>query len=154
MDRVDHDDSKEKKRTRHLDRITVNQEALEKLNNWITQIDNENKGVHVSRTDLVNWVLENEPDQLSPSQLKEIQEGHYDPVKYARWAYAQVKAAKARGENVTIQIIEGKTGPTLEKPKRAYRRKNKSDKEDLDLKEARDAEEEASLNGTSDEAFA
>ncbi len=115
-----------KKRLTYPDRITLDQAALEKINAWLDQVVALSKGLRVTRADLVNWLIKNQADKLLPTQLKQIETSYFDPVKRAQWALAQVIEAKARGESITIKIInEGvqNLNEGLKRPKRLRRKR-------------------------------
>ncbi len=148
MDRSVKTDNPNKKRVRHLDRITVNQESLERLNSWLNQIENQSKGIQVKREELINWLIQIQAEQLTASQLKEIEEKYFDPVKYAKWAYLQVKAAQARGENLRVKISNSPGTLGEVQPKRTYKKRIKFEGPQS-FKEIRAADDEAEMEENS-----
>ena len=122
-----------KKRLTYPDRITLDQAALEKINSWLDQVMSLSKGLRVTRADLVNWLIKNQPDTLLPTQLKQIETSYFDPVKHAQWALAQVIEAKARGESITIRIINESVqnlNEGIQRPKRLRRKRAVANKLD------------------------
>ncbi len=92
------------KKARHPDRITLDPASLQKLANWISQLNTGNPGISVTRSNLVAWLIDNHSDQLSSAEILGLEARYFDSVKYAKWAVREVIAAKARGESLNLKL--------------------------------------------------
>ncbi len=135
------------KRKRHAERVTLNETSLTKLNAWLCQIENQNKGININKNSLINWLLNELPAQLSLKQLNELQAQYLDPVKQAKEALREARAAKARGEKFVLKI-EMDHVDDLPRPKRVYKKKEANPELPLTLKEQRVIEESHDLEAT------
>lgn len=106
---------KPKIRIRHLERIALSNEALLRVNDWISQLSTLQKGVETSRQKLINWLLLNRDVKLSASEQKSLVEEFYDEEKFIRYALKEIKAAKTKGEKLTLEDIVNRQKPKVEK---------------------------------------
>ncbi|MGK5085316.1 hypothetical protein WDW37_18680 [Bdellovibrionota bacterium FG-1] len=112
-----------KPHTRNPDRITINAQALERVNAWVDEL--EGRKITLSRNQLVNWLLCHHDTLLSPAELRGLETAFFDEVRFAEWALRELKATQSRGESTTLTEIiarhrpvvraERKTGKTKEK---------------------------------------
>jgi hypothetical protein len=119
---------KTKTRTQHPERVTLNQKSLDRINGWLGQLNLELKGIKISRSDLVDWLLSLAKDKLSPALCKDVKKNYYDEVKFHEWAMKEFKAARARGESITYAEIIGNTSNSRSETNvstRIYRKKSK-----------------------------
>ncbi len=93
------------KRQVHPDRITLNPEALNRVNEWLKSINTSTPGVSLGRADLVNFVISSHAPQLSKQELKELESLHRDDVKLMAWALRTLKEARANGKSLSIEEI-------------------------------------------------
>lgn len=118
----------EKKKRIHADRIVVAQQSLEILKEWKDQITKEVKGLKVSIADLLNWLIQKQSKVLSPQQVRELSALFFDEVKFAEWVTRELKAAKARGEVLTLQdLVQSHQNPVPRK----YPEKSKRHRKEL-----------------------
>ncbi len=114
------------KKMRHPDRITLEAGALEKLAHWQSQVNSGNPGVVVTRSNLVMWLIEKHDSNLSPAEIKNLEEKFFDSVKYAKWVVKEAVAAKARGESLNIQLGKASAKHNISSVK-GRRRRNSSE---------------------------
>jgi hypothetical protein len=86
----------------------------------------------VTKSDVVNLILECHSGFLSASEIERLKALHLDQVKYAFWVANKLKAAKAAGQDVTLsEILESSqpliTGEGTAKRTRARRKKTVKD---------------------------
>ncbi len=113
-----------KVRNRFPDRLTVDPANLEKVGRILEQLRSEVQGCDVSRKDILNWIIEKCPDHLNAADLKDLSERFYDEERFLRFALEQVRAAKLRGEHLTIgDILQKKGLGNVAAPKKSRRRK-------------------------------
>lgn len=94
----------EKKDKKKIEHVALSENAIQKINRWFEQI-NAKKKIRLSRKDLVNWLIEKVPDNLSGSDLGAIVEAFYDDEAYLRQLLRDVKKAKAEGKDDSIDVI-------------------------------------------------
>ncbi len=85
------------------ERVVLNTEVAAKLDRWIESITSSRQGVDLSRRDIVDWLVMSKGDNLSPHELKELADAHYDDVKFLQFAMRELKQAHAKGERVDLQ---------------------------------------------------
>lgn len=114
-------------RNQHPDRIKVSPEVLSRLSLWNEEITGRLRGVKLTRSDLVNFLILNHEQALSSSELKELENRYFDEVKFAQWALEELKAARARGESLSLADIlaQNRTPPTLKSEPKGRKSKKK-----------------------------
>lgn len=93
------------KRPKNADTIVITKEALAKIQSWIAQIEIQAPSIRLTRSQLVSWLLCHYSEQLSTDEIKKIENDFFDEVRFAQWAIKELKAAKGRGEAVTLSEI-------------------------------------------------
>lgn len=97
------------KRNRYPDRFTITPNNLEKIGSLLEQLRFTLKGCDATRKDMLNWIIEKFPEQLNEDSLKELAGRFYDEERFLKFALGEVRAAKARGEQKTLeQILQNK----------------------------------------------
>lgn len=127
------------KRSRHPDRITIDPEPLMKLDVWMKHLLSKHKGIQVTRRDLVNWLIKRHSEELSRSEEEDLKGMFYDEERFLRYAWEEIKAAKARGEKLSLQeILQRKEAPPIEKrPRKKSEPKNAKQIETMALEPIR-----------------
>lgn len=103
--------NKEKKQ-KHPDRITLPPNALEKLGRWIDLLHNKSAGIKVTRSDLVTWLINSHSENLSTSEVSDLEGKFFDNLKYAKWAVKEIMEARARGEILNLKLVSQEAKPT------------------------------------------
>ena len=108
------------------DRVALTSAAVNKLNLWIEQLARSKRGVTINRKELVNWLLESAPAQLTSAQIDDIGSKFYDDLKFLNQVVHEMKEARARGERVTLdQFLKAtesvKIAPPAERKRRGGR---------------------------------
>jgi hypothetical protein len=98
-------------RKTNQERVSLRPEALERINAWMNQLSEQCKGIALNRSDLVNWLINHHNPVLTKKEVDNIRDCHFDDVEFAAWALRELKAARTRGERVTLEQI------ILRKPK-------------------------------------
>ena len=81
-----------------VDRVTLNKDESDKVNNWLRQIKDSSKGfLDLTRSDLVNFLIKSHCDELPLKEIKKIRLAHYSLIKHLNWITPQLK--KALDEN-------------------------------------------------------
>ena len=86
-------------------RFYLKSETNERLDRWVDKINSNLKGVTVKRSDLINWIIGNHPDELGPKELVSITKEFYSESAFTVWALETVKEALARGEATTLADV-------------------------------------------------
>lgn len=102
-------ENRPKKRQVHYDRVTLNKSSIERLNSWTEQAKNQVEGIKLTRTDLVNWLIDSHKEVLSSAELGVLEQNYFDQAALGVWAIKKLKEALARGEQVRlIDILNGR----------------------------------------------
>jgi len=94
-----------KKRMKHPDRVSLTPEALARLSEWVNELKTNLKGSRVTKSDLVDFLVLSHSAQLSEREIEKLKTDHFDEVRFAEWALRQVKAAKASGQQLSLQDV-------------------------------------------------
>src|SRR5688500_9935480 len=87
-----------------IERVTVSESLKEKLAALTAQANLALQGIAtITKSDVVNLVLEDHADLLSPLELERLRALHIDQVKLALWLASEMRDAKRAGENVTLK---------------------------------------------------
>ena len=97
---------KPKTQKRGTERVALNPEAIARVEEWMSHIEKEKKGVRITRNELVNFVLLRHAPVLSEEELNDIGKTHYSELRFYEWALKTVRKAQARGEDLTIAMLE------------------------------------------------
>ena len=100
-------ENKIKPRVKHPDRVSLSPEALNRLGNWMAELEGRMKGSRITKSDLVNFLLLSHPASLSEREIELVAANHFDEVRFAAWALAEVKKAKAQGKNLSLSDVIG-----------------------------------------------
>ena len=87
------------------DRVIIEPKNLEKIDCLLSALIKTQPGLQISRKDLINWLIETRPSELSESETKHLITLHYDEEKFVRFALEEMRAAKLRGERVTLNDL-------------------------------------------------
>ena len=88
----------EQKVKTQIDRVTLNKDESDKVNNWLKQIKESSKGfLDLTRSDLVNFLIKSHCDELPLKEIKKVRLAHYSLIKHLNWITPQLK--KALDEN-------------------------------------------------------
>jgi hypothetical protein len=90
------------KREVHLDRVTLQSESIQKIDQLREHLKDHIKGVTLSRSEIVNSIIQFHAANLSQDEIDILRNIHFDEVKYTSWVLAQIKTAKARGESISL----------------------------------------------------
>ncbi len=112
---IEKQSSRRERSNRHPDRIKIGPEALSRLNQFSEQASECLRGVRLTRSDLVNFLILNRAENLSTEELKSLEEKYFDEVKFAQWAVEELKAAKIRGESISLATILSNNRTTIGK---------------------------------------
>lgn len=95
-------ETKTKKRSEKSNRISLNAEALDRIEGWVRQLSDQFKGIRVTHSDIINWLVLDHGPALSNKELKEAKEQFFDDIALAAWALNQLKEAKAQGKTASL----------------------------------------------------
>lgn len=105
-------------------RAVLSEDSVRKIESWLIQVTNVCPGIRLKRQDLVNWLVTEKGEQLSPSDLKSVKDRFYDEIELAQWALSQLIAAKIRNERVSLnELIRGGGSSPGEPARRKIRKK-------------------------------
>ena len=109
-----------------FERITLQPKAKEKTERWLEQATHSIRGLNLSKSDLVNWLVESHADELSPEMLTRLRDAYFDEVKFTAWALGQLKEARERGESLTLSELLSVAQPTVEAKPRVRRKRREA----------------------------
>lgn len=102
MEKTDNVPTRRRKGT-IVDRVPISVAARERLDAWCTQVTKARPGVRLARKDLIEWLILERSEVLSSTEEKSLGDAHYDDLKFLQFASQELRAAKARGEQISLQ---------------------------------------------------
>jgi hypothetical protein len=102
-------EAKPKKKMTHPGRVTLTPESLARLSQWIEETQGHFKGSRISRSDLANFLIMSHTARLSEKEVEQLESQYFDEVRFAAWAFAEVKKARVEGKVVTLAEIVAST---------------------------------------------
>lgn len=98
---MDEERKEKKKRQSHLDRATLKPDSLTKIDGWLGDIRQQCRGIRISRTQLVNWLVIRHPSDLTRDEQLELRQMFFDDELLGAWVLRDLRDRRAKGENVT-----------------------------------------------------
>lgn len=98
-----------------FEHVALDNASVEKIKNWIDQVNAKKKGVKISRKDFISWLVEKFSENLSNSDVNSLIDRFYDEERFLRQLLREVKRARENGQ----------AEPTLEVIVKAKRNENK-----------------------------
>ena len=90
-----------------IDRITLNPTNRNKLDQWLVELESQLNGiVKITRTDLVNCLIELHSNQLSDTEIKAAAKYCFDEVRWLTSAMERLKKAKKAGTTVEKKLAK------------------------------------------------
>lgn len=99
------DEIKAKKRIPKYDRVTLYEEAMKRVDGWISQVEASKGGVSLFRKDILNWYILDSPEQLDKDSVEALAVQFFDQERFLKQALQRVRDAKGRGENLSLTDI-------------------------------------------------
>lgn len=107
--------TKSKTYSHHPERISLTSTNLEVISRWTDKVKSELKGSRFTRSDMVNWFIEQRNADLSDKELVDIRHRFFDPQKALAWALAQLKEAQKSGQEIDVGKLVRETLVTNKK---------------------------------------
>ena len=99
-------DANQKKQMKSIERVTISDALKEKLSSLSDQATKALNGMaSITKSDIVNLLIEEQKDDLSNLQIEKLKARHLDQVKYAYWIANQLKEARNNGESLTLEDL-------------------------------------------------
>jgi hypothetical protein len=108
---------------RHPDRVTLLPKHLEKIDNWVLQVQEKCKGVSLSRNQMLQWLLESKEAILRVEELHDIGSQFFQEDLFLKQVAAELKGRRAAGEQISLGDVMGRILPGT-KVRKARSRKN------------------------------
>ena len=86
-------------------RIVLTGEGSDRVNRWMNQLQQQFHGLRMNRNELVEWLILAQPLDLSLEEIREIGGKYYDELDLANWALRQLKEARSKGQNISLENI-------------------------------------------------
>jgi hypothetical protein len=104
------------KKAKPVERVIIDERVKSKLSAMVDQANASLQGIAtVTKGDVVNLVLSNHDESLTPSELEQLKALHLDQVKYAFWLAKRLKEAKASGQELSLEELLAQSQPVLSK---------------------------------------
>jgi hypothetical protein len=94
------------------ERIAISKEGSERLDQWISDLEKQNKGIRITRADIVNFLLLDHPETLSSEERSKLGNAHFDDVKFGFWIARTLRMKRANGESVTYDQLYAEHRPS------------------------------------------
>lgn len=118
---------KPKRVNKPIERVTVCDTLKEKLCKLVEQANAAMQGMaDISKSDIVNLLLDEHGDVLTAAQIKKLKATHIDQVKYAYWIAEKLKLARDSGQVLSIQDLISKSQSAFDKPRKQRKTKTRN----------------------------
>ena len=115
-----------------VERIAVRNVALQTLNGWVDQLGEQVQGIKISRTELVEWLIQKHQKTLSADEVASIKNQYFDDVQLAVWALKKLRAARSEGKPLTLaEVISSDSGQTKSRAHKSTAEKGVLDGDEL-----------------------
>jgi hypothetical protein len=86
------------------ERVTLNKSTSEKLESWITQLDEKySKVLKITKSDLVQYLIESHDQKLSLGEMKDLRKLHHDDLRILKTLMTKIEDEKKLGQtNITL----------------------------------------------------
>ncbi len=126
------DEIKSKKRIPKYDRVTLYEETLKKVDAWIKQVESSKSGVSLFRKDILNWFILNSLEILPIAHIEQIGIQFFDQERFLKQAIKQLREAKKRGENLSLEsLLSEKHSVKIKKDRKPRKLKNNANTDEL-----------------------
>lgn len=113
------------------DRITLSEANRKKVDQWLARLNEKLHGmVKVSRTDLVNCLLDLHSDELTTNEIRAVAKATFDEVRWLSSAMERIKVAKKKGEALSMDRLLEERNTLLGESNNAPRGRAKAQKKD------------------------
>lgn len=97
----------EKEKAKPPERVTLGQEEGPRVEAWLSQVNQFSKGyLALSKSDIVNFLVRQHKEQLTPKELQQIRADHYDPIRHITWITPQIKLALHNGDMARVLELQ------------------------------------------------
>lgn len=94
--------SEKKKNQIPQERVTLNKSTSEKLESWITQLDEKySKVLKITKSDLVQYLIESHDQKLSLGEMKDLRKLHHDDLRILKTLMTKIEDEKKLGQTNT-----------------------------------------------------
>lgn len=98
-------DEAKKRRIPKYDRVTLYEEAMKRVDGWISQVQDAKAGVSLFRKDILNWHILNASERLDADEVAALAAQFFDQERFLKQALKRVRDAKGRGETLSLQAL-------------------------------------------------
>jgi len=96
----------EKKKKAAIERVTIGPQESLRLDQWISQVEEEKGFLSISKSDLVNFLIRERSLRLSPKELNQLKAYHYDPLKHMNWIAKELKEALRTNDTEAVARLQ------------------------------------------------
>jgi len=114
-----------------IDRISLTPSNRKRVDKWLELLEEKLQGMaKITRTDLVNSLLELRSQELSQSEIQMIAKNSFDEVRWLNYAVERLKSAKKNGESLSMDQLLEERNSLLGESIKASRGRPKGQKKD------------------------
>ncbi|MCJ8277771.1 MAG: hypothetical protein HRT44_06660 [Bdellovibrionales bacterium] len=120
-----------------IDRILLTKKSSSIITDTIKFLTDKHPGITITKKDLVNWLVSDHFQKLTPSTEKQLFEKFYDEIKYLEKSLRELKKKKKNGEDISIEKIlkQAKQGFKQKSPRKPQAKKEKDSNDSLATKQ-------------------
>lgn len=107
MEQIEGIAPQEKEKAKPPERVTLGTDEGQRVEAWLSQVNEFSKGyLTLSKSDIVNFLVRQHKEALTPKELQQIRANHYDPVRHITWITPQIKQALAGGDMARVLELQ------------------------------------------------
>jgi len=84
------------------ERVTLSPSGVERLDRWVGVVSESYPGIQVSRTDLVNWLVDRHAERLSGTEVAAIRDAFFSEEQLVAWAVREARRLSDSGEKSSV----------------------------------------------------
>jgi hypothetical protein len=108
-----------------VERVALGPEAVTRLDAWVKQVEGSRPGVEISRRDLIHWLILERSESLNSDEVRALSDSHYNELRFLQYALKELKAARTRGDTMSLQDFVAKLPGVDVTPSKAKRGRKK-----------------------------
>lgn len=90
-----------------IDRVTIGKDEATKVADWINQVTRTCGFLHLTRSDVVNFMIRERKSELSSKEISQLRAAFYDPVRHLNWITPRLKEAIQNGNMNEMLALQG-----------------------------------------------
>ncbi len=102
------DENQNEKNVIYLDKVGLVPSSTEKIDAWISSVEEKKQGTKITKRAFVNWVIEQLPALPSKSDLNILVENFYDEERHLKQRIRELREKKSTKNEIEPNVLTQK----------------------------------------------